>query len=364
MLRFLTLKPKAFGLDITDASLKIAQLEKNGDHFRLASFGDTKLEKGVVENGEIKKEDVLTLSIQKLVQKVQGKKISSNHVIASLPEEKAFLQVVELPRMKEEEVGDAIRVQAENYIPYAVETVYLDSTVISPFHNHIDHMDVLLASLPRETVDAYMRVIQGAGLVPLVLEIESLALSRAVIENGVTPVPLLLVDMGIARSKLSIFSGYSLRFTTSLAVSAKQFTDAIAKSLHVDEEKAEEFKRSYGLDSKEQPIGEEVFNAIVPPATDFIEQVRKYLDYYETHIPHQHLGEKHKKIKKVVLCGGGANLRGFPEFLMRALKVDVVVGNPWVNILSPGTKDLPELTFHNSLRYTTALGLALRGMYA
>lgn len=361
MLGFLTLKPKAFGLDITNASLKIAQLEKQGDRFGLASFGDAKLEKGVIEGGEIKKEDVLIRSIQKLVGEARGKNISSKHVVASLPEEKAFLQVVELPRMKEEEVSNAIRAQAENYIPYPVETVYLDSVVIPPFHNHIDHIDVLLASLPRETVDAYMRVLQGAGLTPVALEIESLALSRAVVENGVTPVPLLLVDMGIARSKLSIFSGYSLRFTTSVAVSAKQFTDAIAQALHVDEEKAEEFKRSYGLDSKDQPIGEEVFNAIVPSATDFIEQLKKYLDYYETHIPHQHLEEKQKKIKKVVLCGGGANLRGFPEFLMRALKVDVVVGNPWVNILKPHSKDLPELTFHNSLRYTTALGLALRG---
>jgi type IV pilus assembly protein PilM len=361
MLGFLTLKPKAFGLDMADASLKIAQLEKKGEHFRLASFGDTKLDKGVIEAGEVKKKDVLVKSVQRVMESVQGKKISTKYVVASLPEEKAFLQVVKLPRMSEEQVANAIRVQAENYIPYPVETVYLDFAIISPFHNHIDHLDVLLASLPRETVDAYTDVLKSAGLIPVALEIESLALSRAVVENGVTPVPLLLVDMGIARSKLSIFSGYSLRFTTSLAVSSKEFTDAIAKTLHVDEEKAEEFKRSYGLDSKEQAIGEEVFNAIVPPATDFVEQVKKYLDYYETHIPHQHLGEKQKKIKKVVLCGGGANLRGFPEFLTRALKVEVVVGNPWVNILSPDSKELPALPFHNSLRYTTALGLALRG---
>ena len=76
------------------------------------------------------------------------------HLFCFFPEEQAFLQVMQLPRMKEEEVGNAIRAQAENYIPYPVETVYLDSAVIPPFHNHIDHMDVLLASLPRETVDA------------------------------------------------------------------------------------------------------------------------------------------------------------------------------------------------------------------
>jgi len=198
--------------------------------------------------------------------------------------------------------------------------------------------------------------------VPVAFEIQSLALSRAVVAKGVAPMPLLLVDLGMARTKISIFSGYSLRFTTSLVLSSRQFTDSIAKNLHVDEEKAEEFKRVYGLGFKEQPIGEEIFNAIVPPATDLTEQIKKYLDYYETHTPHQHLRERQKKIKKIVLCGGGANLRGLPEFLMRSLKVEVVIGSPWVNILDSDSKELPALAFNDSLRYSTALGLALRGV--
>ena len=63
-----------------------------------------------------------------------------------------------------------------------------------------------------------------------------------------------------------------------------------------------------------------------------------------------------------MLCGGGANLQGFSEFLMRALKVQVVVGNPWVNILSRDVKELPLLSFQESLGYSTVLGLALRGV--
>ncbi len=362
MLGFLTLHPEAFGLDISDLSLKVAQLEKRQKGFRLSSFGSQELAQGIIEGGEIKKEEQLVATIQKALGGIKGKKIRTKYVVAALPEEKAFMQVVQLPRMKKQELMQAIRFQAESYIPYPIDTVYIDFAVIEPFHDHVDHLDVLVASLPRAVVDSYVSVLEKAGLVPSVLEIDAVALTRAVIEKGVTPVPLLIVDIGSARTKVSIFSGYSVRFTTSLSLCAKQFTEAVVKSLHVDEEKAEEFKRHYGLFTPQDALGQEVFQAMIPVATDFVEQVAKYMEYYETHLPHQHLDKPQKKIKKVVLCGGGANLKGLPEFLTRSLKVEVVVGNPWINILPSDTKELPLVSFQESLQYSTALGLALRGV--
>src|SRR3989344_2569339 len=362
MLGFLTLHPQAFGLDISDLSLKVAQLEKKQHGFRLASYGIGELAEGVIEVGEIKNEDKLVSSIQKTLKQVKGKHIRTRYVIAALPEEKAFVQVIQLPRMNKKELAAAIRFQAESYIPYPIDTVYLDFSVIRPLHNHLNHLDVLVASLPREVVDTYMSALKRAGLIPLALEIDAVALTRTVIEKGVTPIPMLVVDIGQARTKVSIFSGYSIRFTTSLSICSKQFTDAVARALHVDEERAEELKRQYGLYTPEDALGQEVFQAVTPVAADFIEQIRKYLEYYETHAPHQHLGKLQKNIKKIMLCGGGANLKGLPEFLMRALKIEVVVGNPWINILSPGTQELPMLSFPESLSYSTALGLALRGV--
>ncbi len=361
MLEFLTLHPDAFGLDISDFSLKIAYLKKKQKGFHLASFGGGELEQGIIEGGEIQKEEQLQAAIQKTLKQLKGRKIHTKYVVAALPEEKAFVQVIQLPRMKKEELMSTIRFQAESFIPYPIDTVYLDFAVITPFHDHIDHLDVLVASLPRQVVDSYVSVLEKAGLVPAVLEIDAIALCRAVVKKGVSPIPLLVVDIGQRRSKVSIFSGYSVRFTTSLSVSARDFTAAIAKSLHVDEEKAEEFKHQYGLYAPEDALGQEVFQAMIPVATDFIEQIAKYLEYYETHLPHQHLLQPQKKIERIMLCGGGANLKGFPEFLTRALKVQVAVGNPWVNILSPQIKELPPLSLQESLGYSTALGLALRG---
>ena len=361
MLGFLTLHPQAFGLDISGLSVKVVQLEKKRKGLRLSSFGNTELAQGVIESGEIKKEEQLVDAISRTLKQVRGKKIHTKYVVAALPEEKAFVQVVQIPRMEEQEVAQAIRFQAESYIPYPIDTVYIDFAIITPLRNHVDHLDVLVASLPRAVVDSYVSVLEKAGLTPVALEIDAVAMTRAVVEKGVSPIPLLIVDIGNARTKVSIFSGYSVRFTTSLSICAKQFTEAVAKSLHVDEEKAEEFKRHYGLHTPEDALGQEIFQAMIPTATDFAEQIAKYLEYYESHVPHQHAGQPQKKITKIMLCGGGANLKGLPEFLMRTMKVEVAQGNPWINILSPDVKELPLLSFQESLGYSCALGLALRG---
>ena len=90
MLRFLTLHPTAFGLDISDFSLKIISLKKQGKGFAVASFGRFPIKKGIIEKGEIKQEKELTSLIKKALQNVKGDKLVSRHVVVSLPEERPF----------------------------------------------------------------------------------------------------------------------------------------------------------------------------------------------------------------------------------------------------------------------------------
>ncbi|MEK7510565.1 MAG: type IV pilus assembly protein PilM [Patescibacteria group bacterium] len=360
---FFHFPPYAFGLDISDLSLKIASLQKDKRAFRLTAFGEFPIPEGVIQKGEIKKQDELVQILRNALSHTKGGKISTKYAVASLPEEQAFLQVIQLPPMKEEEVSLAIRFEAENYIPYPLDTVYLDSQIISPVHDHLSHVDVLLTSLPKTIVDSYVQVFKKAGLIPKVLEIESLAVSRALVKQEVAPTPLLIADIGSTRTGLSIFSGYGLRFTTSIPLSSEELTNAIAKTLRVERKKAEEFKKRYGLGSRNSSSsGKEVFEALIPPLTDLMEQIKKYLTYYESHASHQHLSKNIKGVTKIILCGGGANLPGLVEFLTKGLHMEVAKGNPWINILPSPLKEIPPLSMEDSLRYTTALGLALRGI--
>ena len=373
MLEFLTLKPEAFGLDISDLSLKIVKLKRKGEFLGLASFGEMEIPAGIIEEGEIRDEEKLAKIIKESLKKVKGEKLKTKYVVASLPEEKAFLQVIQLPKLEEKDLKAAIQFEAENYIPLPVEEVYLDYQVVPPLYNHLDHFDVLIAALPKRIIDPYLTSLKGAGLIPKVLEIESQAIARALIKNEISSFPVLLIDLGATRTSFIIFSGYSLRFTTSILVSSQKFTEAISKNLNVDFKKAEELKINYGLEEKvkleikdkKTEVKKEkgkIFEALIPVLTDFLEQLRRYLDYYQTHTSHEHLPPNGKVISKIFLCGGGANLKGLTDFLSTELKIPVELGNPWINILPKPLKEVPELSYSESLKYTTALGLALRGI--
>ncbi|HEA84592.1 MAG TPA: type IV pilus assembly protein PilM [Candidatus Wildermuthbacteria bacterium] len=363
ILDFFNLRPDAFGLDISDLSIKLARLKRSRKGLALSSFGEVALVPGVVTGGEVKKSDQLVLAIKKAMKDVKGKPLDTKWAVVSLPEEKAFLQVVQLPQMKQEQIENAVRFEAENYIPYSLDTVYLDSQVITPLvRNHLDHMDVLLASLPRPAVDAYLSVIQKAGIMPLAFEIESLSIARSVIPNEVTAAPQLIIDLGAMRTSFIIFAGSSLRFTASIPISSVQLTEHIAKSLKIDFKQAEYTKLHYGLAGVNDPEGKEVFDALIPPLTDLLEQIKKHMSFYESHSDHQHLPVRQRAIKKVLLCGGGANLPGLPEFLRKELDLDVKLGNPWSNILPSPLREVPGMPFKDSMHYTTALGLALRGV--
>jgi len=360
MWNFLALEPEAFGLEISASSLKIVKLKRKKRGFSLASFGEQKVQQGMIENGEVKDEQLLVEAIKEGLKKVKGERIKTRYVVCSLPEEKSFLQIIQMPKIEEAELKKAVLYEAENYVPLPIEEVYIDSQIIPPVYNHLDHFDVLLVAFPKKIVDSYVACLKKAGLQPKVLELESLATARVLIKNEVVPYSLLIIDLGTLRTSIIIYSGYSLRFTTSISISYSGLVEAVRKEFAVSFSKAEKLLLKYGLVSKKAE-GKRVSKSLIPVLVDLVKQVKKYVDYYYSHAFHEHLPPNERGIKKIILCGRGAELKGVKDFLFGELEIPVELGNPWINILS-SLSEKPPLTYSESLKYTTALGLALRGV--
>lgn len=351
MISFLTIKPTAFGLDISDLSLKVIQLKKSGKFFKLASFGETRMKPGIVEGGEIKNENALSENIKKAVKEACGEKIKTKHVVISLPEEKAFLQVIQLPLMKEEEIKKAVYFEAENYIPLPVEKVYLDSQIISR-DAKTNKLNVLIVAMPKTIIDSYIRSLRGAELEPLALEIEPIAIARALVKDNTASQVLILVDLGENRTSFNIFFEQSLKFTATSQFSAKNFTELIAQNLKVSFQEAETLKIKNGISNNDS--GKKIIKALNPALKELVDLSEKYINYCQA--------QYNQKVAKVLLCGGGANLAGLADFLSQQLKVPVEKSNPLVNITGCSIRKTCLLKPEESLRYTTALGLALRGI--
>ena len=351
MFNSLELKPESFGLDISELSLKVVRLKKKGNGFKLASWGELGIKKGIIEDGEIKHEDALVREIKKLVERAKGDKISINNVVASLPERKAFLQVIKMPKMDERDLKTAVPFEAENHIPLPIENSYIDYQIINQETSGV--FNILVAAVLRTTSDSYFSALKKAGLNPFALEVESQSIARALVKNELSPNPILIIDFGRSTTSFIIFYDRSIVFTTSIDICSENLTHVIAASLNVDLKEAERLKVKYGYKKVKIEEGEKVFSAMEPVLKDFLNQTQKYIDYYHGH-------SKKNKISKILLTGRGSNLKGFAEFLYYELRVPTEIASPWVNILPKSLKEVPEMPFRESIGYTTALGLALR----
>ncbi|MEF8847197.1 MAG: type IV pilus assembly protein PilM [Candidatus Paceibacterota bacterium] len=358
-MEILNLQPEAFGLDISSRSLKVAQLEKRGTfstELTLKGYNEVEVPENTIQKTIVTDQDALYEAIKKGWEGAE--EIDTNFVTASLPEEKAFLEIIQMPKISKEEIKKSVKYEAENYIPMSMDEVYFDSEIITPIENSLDHTDVLIVAFPKRVVDPYVSCIKNAGLKPVALEIESQSIARSLIKNYFSRKPLLLIDLGATRTTIMVYSGKTLRFTAYIPISSQQFTRIISDQLGVDWGKAEQLKINEGLG--EAGKSEEISEALTPILTDLKEQISNHLEYYETHSFHEHLPSGGGKINKIILTGGGSNLSGLPEFLSSQLGISAELGNPWINILGEDLKQIPKMSFEESTKYTVALGLALR----
>lgn len=361
MFQVLSLNPEFFGLEISDFSIKTLFLRKRRNALKAINFSKIKIPSGIVQEGEIKDEERLASLIKEAIKKG---KIKTKYVVTSLPENKIFLEMIQMPKLSEEELKSAIVFEAENYIPLPLEEIILDFQIVGPVYEDSQKLNVLLVACPKKIANSYLTTLKLAGLFPLAFESEAFAITRALIKKEKEESPVLLIDFGATKSTFIISSGKIPKCSFTSPLSAHTLTEVISKNLNISLEEAEKLKVNYGLEEKikmeirnhETILIHErgkIFEALIPALVDFIQQVKKYLYYWETH-PIYHNSSMERKVSKIILCGGGANLKGLSDFLSLELKLPVELGNPWINITKePSTK----LKNFNSLEYTVVLGL-------
>lgn len=342
--------PEPFGLDLSDRSIKIAKFSKKKTGVYLENFGERSIEEGLVADGVILSEKKLASEVAELAGSLKNGAISSRYAACSLPEQKSFLHVVELPKIKKEEIKEAIQYEIEANIPMKLADVYFDWEIIPSLAKSTGHLDVLVSAAPRDLVDSYNRLFVEAGLVPLSFEPESLALVRCLIKRGMQGGPVLIVDLGHTRTSFIIYAGGSIRFTSSVQISGNIMTENIKRDLKIGVREAEMLKQKVGLDKSND---KRVFEAIMPAVTDLKEQISKYLNFYSDHTSHLHSGKS--EVTRILLSGGGACLKGLDDYFSSSLKIPVEIADPFINVTaSPKAGARCEFT-----KYATVFGLAL-----
>lgn len=364
MIKFLNLDSESFGLDINDSSFKIIKLREKRGLLQPVSFNEREIPKGVIHDGIIKDEANFVKILKAAISSVKGEKLRTKYVVASLPEEKSFSQVIKMPLMEKEELKSSVPFEAENYIPLPSDQVYLDFKKIEPIVDHLDHLDVFIVAVEKSIVDSYVSALRVAGLMPIALEVETQAITRAMVKNETSLSPIVLIDIGKDCTDFIVFSGRSIRFTCSIPISSQNITDKISEDLGVSLKEAEHLKIKYGFESNVNHRAQAASNSIKLILQALAKELHKYFDFYSGHDFHEHLFKEkvgENNIERIILSGGGANLKGLEAFFKNEFNIPCALADPWINFRKvPKNSVLNEL-MEKSLSYATALGLALRG---
>ena len=348
--------PPAFGLDISDFTVKFVKFTRSlSGGLIMEAFGEIVLPEGTVVEGEIKKEAELISVLKNNLVTTEGQRFSERFVAATLPEEKGFVHALQLPKMRPEDARKAARWEIEGIVPLPPEELYFDYAILSPTKDSLDHMDLLVTAFPRTIVDSYVRVLEEAGFSPVSLELESQAISRSLWSGEKEA--LIFVDLGATRTSFMTVVQESLIFTRSIPVGGKDFERSIAERLGVSKEEAKKIKIEVGLAKDYQ--GGAVYAALLPLVSALADELKKHVLFYREHSTHRH--GMPGDILRVVLSGGDANLTNLTNYLSVVLKKEVRIGNP-LSRLFLEKHFAPPFSKNESLKYTTAIGAALRGV--
>lgn len=169
-----------------------------------------------------------------------------------------------------------------------------------------------------------------------------------------------LLDIGDQNLEMAIQRNGELLFARNVSGGGHSFSEAIAQAWGVGVEKSRELKHDLGnvaprgRASYDSPNEEKVANAIMGPAGQLAGMIQATIAFSRTQS-----GVKDMQIGRVVISGGGSELRGLPEYLEQSLGIPVRRFQPDAGMdtsaLTPDEADLFEAL---PARFAIALGLA------
>src|SRR5688572_346500 len=368
----------AFGLDVGDRTFKLVQVRRSrgARPYRLIAWNSIEVPEGVMERGDIKDMDKAVEYLTKLVHTAKGS-LGGRATVACLPEAKTFIKIIEIPAgSSEDDLRRAVIREIESNIPLPPEDIYYDWQVLEerapappeaepeaaeppaegaeavpPHAPQRPPMQVLMGAAPNTLVDDYTNLLERAGLAPVALEIEAMAISRAIvpfdepIEEAVG-----ILDIGATRSSLVIYDSGALQMSISIPISGIAITKLVSESLGVSMEDAELLKRECGLDATR--CEDKMWKILLPLIDDMTEKIRNALRFYKIGFP------AGKKIERLYLCGGGAQFREIDSVLSRKLTIKARRGDSLTNLDERLPSTFPKK--EEALGYATAIGLAMR----
>ncbi|MFA4858853.1 MAG: type IV pilus assembly protein PilM [Candidatus Margulisiibacteriota bacterium] len=352
---------KYLGLDIDEKSIKLVEIQDAPQGMLLTKFA--------VENvvGQENASAAIAAAIKKLFssQNIEGKE-----VFTALTGLSVSIRRIRIPEIPDSEIRGAIKWEAKNYLPFPVDNIHIDYSILGKVkENNVNKLDVLAVAAPQEEINKITGTVESAGIKIAGLTIapfamwDLLKICAKPVENEVTAV----IDIGSEAASINLFKNNILQFTREISVAGEGLTKCLTGTivadnfqLNLNRDQAEAIKIKYGIpaETSVEKTGEgiplsQIRAAMKPTLRRLTNEIQRSFDYYKE----QFLEEK---IGKIYLSGGSSRLLNLDTFITESFGIPAEVINPLQNLkLSPEVAAQENELNHLAPRLLLALGLAV-----
>jgi len=320
------------GLDIGTSTVKLVELKFLKDTVELARFNLEPMQADL--NSQLKRI------------------VPSQAINISVSGVSTVIRYIDFPRMNEVELKQALKFEAQKYIPFPINEVNLDSHILKKGLSD-SKMLVLVAAVKKDFINQRLKLIQEAGIKANIIDLDSLALVNAFNfsyseeeRKDLKNKAVALLNIGASMSNLNILENGLPVLSRDIYIAGNNITQKIQDIFSIDVKSAEELKLNIDKERMDK-----VVTAAESVLSDLAKELRVSFDYYES--------QSSSSVARILLSGGGSRFSGLKDMLANLLGIEVESWDPFKQIGIAGNID-SERVKALSGQLAVAVGLALR----
>jgi type IV pilus assembly protein PilM len=310
-------KKTTIGLDVGSGLIKVAVIDHKKSEPELQKVTIAPLLADAIVEGEVMDPGIVADAIRTALDAAG---VKSREVVTAVGGRDVIIKKIQIERMKEQQAREVLRWEAEQHVPFDMESVELDFQILDP-EGTDNEMSVLLVAAKRDLVDAKMRILTDAGLTPTIVDVDAFALHNAFERNypeAMTGV-VGLINIGHEVTNINILDDGVPILTRDLTVGTRRFREDLQRERGLTSDEADVllqgYDRSAHLDAVIESRGEEISVGLERAAAFLASSSRSG-----------------SQLRAVYTCGGGSRIPGLTEALGARLRLGVEQANPLANL--------------------------------
>ncbi|MCU0635553.1 MAG: pilus assembly protein PilM [Gemmatimonadaceae bacterium] len=310
-------KKTTIGLDIGSGCVKAVVMDHAGSAPEVAKVVLTPLQDDAIVEGEVMDHGLVADAIR---QTLEAAGVKPKALVAAVGGRDVIVKKISMERVKESQARELMRWEAEQHVPFDMESVELDFQILDPDGDGLD-MSVLLVAAKRELVEARKTLLEEAGASATVVDVDAFALHNAFELNHPDAMQgiVALLNIGNEATNVNVLEDGVPILNRDLTVGTRRFREDLQREHGLTAEQAEEllrgFDRTPALDQVVAQRGEEIAVGIERAATFLATSSRSFT-----------------QIRAIYVCGGGSRTPGLVPWLGERLRMPLQVANPLANV--------------------------------